>query len=416
MQSVWQGELALKRWSERSHLLFWLAAQDIWHDRKVSFCVASSLAAVIAPLLLLFGLKHGVVSQLQDELRQDPRNLEVKMLSSGNYDSDWLEKIRAQPEVGFAIGQPRSLNTQADLVAGQRFVESAEILPTKIGDPMLGSQSQNLEAGQTILSSRAANRLGIKIGDSIRLRAIRRLEGVTDFGELNLNVVAILEPASFSRSAAFLAPDRLLELERFRDGYLVASLGATRGKSLKGTSDLYARARLYAHEIDGVAKLERWLNQQNIETSSRLADIENVKAINHLLGLIFGVIAGSALIGCIASLVGAFLANIDRKRRSIALLRLLGFDKSAVAAYVILQAVLLSSAGFIGGLIFYFAGALLFDHLLGGYKATGSFTCQITIWHGLTALLLSLLVAALVALFSSVRAISIQPAESLREL
>lgn len=70
----------------RTLLLGRLALQDLWHDRIISFCIASSLVAVIAPLLLLFGLRFGIVSQLQDELANDPRNLEIRMLSSGSYD------------------------------------------------------------------------------------------------------------------------------------------------------------------------------------------------------------------------------------------------------------------------------------------------------------------------------------------
>jgi putative ABC transport system permease protein len=156
-----------------------------------------------------------------------------------------------------------------------------------------------------------------------------------------------------------------------------------------------------------------------ISTASRRwssGSIDSVKAINHVLGLIFGVIAGAALIGCIASLVGAFLANIDRKRRDLAVLRLLGFTSSAVAVYVVLQALLLSLTGFVGGLACYYLGSLLFDQLLGSSQATGAFICHITVWHGLVALLLALLVAGLVALIGAVRAIRIQPAESLREL
>lgn len=401
---------------ERLGLLAGLAVQDLWHDRKVSLCIAASLVAVIAPLLLLFGLKHGVVSQLQNELLRDPRNLEVKMLSSGNYDAAWIAQLRQRPEVGFAIGQTRSLNTQADLIAGRRFVESAEVLSSAAGDPLLGNQAQTLGSGQTILSARAAERLALKVGDSLNLRAIRRLDGVSERGELRLQVVAILQPARFGRPAAFVGPALLQQLEQFRDGYQVSSFGVASGKPQTVATELYARARVYARDIDGVAALEHWLNQQNIETSSRLADIENVKAINHILGLIFGVIAAAALVGCIASLVGAFLANIDRKRKSLAVLRLLGFGSPAVAGYVVQQALLLSAAGYLGGLVCYFAGAQLFDHLLGGAQTTGSFVCQITVWHGLTALLLSLLVAALVAVIGAARAISIQPAESLREL
>ncbi|MET0776511.1 MAG: FtsX-like permease family protein [Pseudomonas mandelii] len=407
----------MNRWTDRLRLLTTLALQDLWHDRKVSLCIAASLVAVIAPLLLLFGLKHGVVSQLQDELLRDPRNLEVKMLSNGNYDSAWIERVRQRPETGFALGQTRSLNTQADLLMGmQRFVEGAEIIATEPGDPQLNLPQLNPTGDQVILSARAAQRLQAKVGDRVQLRVLRRLEGVNERGEMMLTVLEVLDGARFGRAAGFVAPPLLLNLERFRDGYQVSALGIETGKPLGDLQPLYARARLYARDIDQVAPLERWLNEQHIETSSRLADIDNVKAINHVLGLIFGVIALAALIGCVASMVGAFLANIDRKRKSLAVLRLLGFKRTAVAGFVVLQALVLSLAGYLGGLGFYAVGSHLFDYLLGSSQATGTFVCHITLWHGLAALLLTFLVAALVAVIGAVRAINIQPAESLREL
>jgi putative ABC transport system permease protein len=398
-------------------LLGSLALQDLWHDRKVSLCIAASLVAVIAPLLLLFGLKHGVVSQLQDELLRDPRNLEVKMLSNGNYDTAWIERLRLRPETGFALGQTRSLNTQADLLIGmQRFVEGAEIIATEPGDPQLNLAPLNPVGNQVILSARAAQRLQAKVGDSVQLRALRRLEGVNERGEMTLTVLAVLDGARFGRAAGFVAPPLLLDLERFRDGYQVSAFGVDTGKPQGNLQPLYARARVYARDIDQVAPLEHWLNEQHIETSSRLADIDNVKAINHVLGLIFGVIAVAALIGCVASMVGAFLANIDRKRKSLAVLRLLGFKRRAVGGFVVLQALVLSLAGYVGGLGFYAVGSHLFDYLLGSSQATGTFVCHITVWHGIAALLLTFLVAALVAVIGALRAINIQPAESLREL
>ncbi|MDR7281484.1 putative ABC transport system permease protein [Pseudomonas corrugata] len=407
----------MNRWTDRLHLLGSLALQDLWHDRKVSLCIAASLVAVIAPLLLLFGLKHGVVSQLQDELLRDPRNLEVKMLSNGNYDTAWIERLRQRPETGFALGQTRSLNTQADLLIGmQRFVEGAEIIATEPGDPLLNLASLNPVGNQVILSASAAQRLQAKAGDSVQLRAMRRLDGVNERGEMTLTVLAVLDAARFGRAAGFVAPPLLLGLERFRDGYQVSGFGVDTGKPQGNLQPLYARARVYARDIDQVAPLEHWLNEQHIETSSRLADIDNVKAINHVLGLIFGVIAMAALIGCVASMVGAFLANIDRKRKSLAVLRLLGFKRRAVGGFVVLQALVLSLAGYIGGLGFYAVGSHLFDYLLGSSQATGTFVCHITAWHGVAALLLTFLVAALVAAIGALRAINIQPAESLREL
>ncbi|QJQ08096.1 FtsX-like permease family protein [Pseudomonas putida] len=404
-------------WHKRLALLARLSLADLWHDRNVSLCMAASLVAVIAPLLLLFGLKHGVVSQLQQELLSDPRNLEVKMLSSGHFDQAWLQRLQDRPEVGFAIGQTRSLNTQADLLGAHgRFADNVEVIPTRAGDPLLATDLSELAPDQVILSERAAERLDAKAGDTLRLRVARRLNEVNELGERTLQVRAIVSSVRFARPAAFVSPELLMELEHYRDGYLVASLGASSGQALDALNVGYARARVYARDIDSVAPLERWLNEQRIETASRLAEINNVKAINHVLGLIFSVIAGAALIGCIASLVGAFVANIDRKRRHLAVLRLLGFSSLAVSAYVVLQALVLSLVGYLGGLGSYYLGSLLFDRLLVSSQATGAFICHITVWHGLVALLLAFLVAGLVALIGALRAIRIQPAESLREL
>ena len=404
-------------WHKRLALLARLSLADLWHDRNVSLCMAASLVAVIAPLLLLFGLKHGVVSQLQQELLSDPRNLEVKMLSSGHFDQAWLQRLQDRPEVGFAIGQTRSLNTQADLLGAHgRFADNVEVIPTRASDPLLATDLSELAPDQVILSERAAERLDAKAGDTLRLRVARRLNEVNERGERTLQVRAIVSSVRFARPAAFVSPELLMELEHYRDGYLVASLGASSGQALDALNVGYARARVYARDIDSVAPLERWLNEQRIETASRLAEINSVKAINHVLGLIFGVIAGAALIGCIASLVGAFLANIDRKRRHLAVLRLLGFSSPAVSVYVVLQALVLSLVGYLGGLGSYYLGSLLFDRLLVSSQATGAFICHITVWHGVVALLLAFLVAGLVALIGALRAIRIQPAESLREL
>ena len=81
----------------RARLLGRLAMQDLWHDRIISFCIVSSLVAVIAPLLLLFGLRFGIVNQLQNDLANDPRNLEIRMLSSGSYDQHWICLLYTSP-------------------------------------------------------------------------------------------------------------------------------------------------------------------------------------------------------------------------------------------------------------------------------------------------------------------------------
>lgn len=236
-----------------------------------------------------------------------------------------------------------------------------------------------------------------------------------EWGRKSVTVVGILPATYFNRAAIFTQPSLLLALEHFRDGYAVTGLGMTSGAQLDGKLPLYARARLYARDIDQVASLERDLREQRIETTSRLADIENVKSINRVLGIIFNTIAATALIGCTASLTGSLIANVDRKRKHIAVLRLLGFTRPAVGGYVIFQGCLLSLVAYIGGFAIYLLASQVFNQALAGSQATGQMICKITPLHGLIALILTNVVATLVAGIGAWRAINIEPAQSLRE-
>ena len=397
-------------------LLSRLALKDLWHDRIISFCITSSLIAVIAPLLLLFGLRFGIVSQLQNDLASDPRNLEIRMLSSGSYSEEWINQLRQRPDVGFAIGQTRSLNTLADLQTDRRhFIENVEVIPTDNGDPLLG-QLQIKQDNEIVLTQEAARKLAVNVGDPLTLRVSRQLDGQREWGHTTLRVVGILPPTYFNRAALFTRLPLLLKLEQFRDGYAITELGIETGKPLSSVPAHFARARLYAKDIDQVASLEQALRQQRIETSSRLADIENVKSINRVLGVIFNTIAVTALIGCIASLIGSFIANVDRKRKHIAVLRLLGFTGPAVGGYVVLQGCLLSLLAYIGGYAIYLLASQVFNRVLAGSQATGQMLCKITVEHSLIAMLITLIVALLVASIGAYRAINIEPAQSLREV
>ncbi|CBL44094.1 abc transporter, permease protein [gamma proteobacterium HdN1] len=404
-------------------LLCKLAAQDLWFDRKVSLCIIAALVAVIAPLLLLFGLKYGIVSQLRSELLSDVRNLELRMLGNGDYDNVWVDRLRSQPLVGFTIPLTRSLNTEADLIRDpRRFVESAEIIPSAEGDPLLQASITAPELlaptalGDVVLSASAARKLDAIVGDTLRLRVLRKRDGVDERGELTLTVKGILPESRFSRPAALVSLELLIALEDFRDGRKVSALGFDTGDETASAARHYARARIYARNLDDVAPLAEWLKSQNVEVITRAREIESVQAIDRVFSLVFSVIAWTAVIGGVASLIGAFLANIDRKRKDFALLRLLGLGKWAVGFYILIQAVLLTGFAFgIAGLA-YFAGSTVFNHALGANLAEGNYVCRLELSHLVLAFALSLLAACLVSGIGGYRAIRIQPAESLREI
>ncbi|MEA9391540.1 FtsX-like permease family protein [Acerihabitans sp. TG2] len=400
----------------RFGLLMSLAIRDLLHDRQVALCIIFSLVAVIAPLLLLFGLKTGIVGQLRTELLNDPANLEVRMIGNGNYPLPWLAELAQRPEVGFAVPLTRALNTQGDLVRDSRlFVANAEVLPTAIGDPLLAGVPLPPDAAHLVLSASAAARLQIKVGQQLQFFVARKLDGVSERGHMIMTVSGILSAARFARPAAFVTLPQLVAMEDFRDGFHVPQFGVDTG-SPAPIRDKFAKARVYARNIDAVAPLALWLNQQHIETVTRQAEIESVRAITYVLGVIFAVIAWVSLLGCIASLIGAFLANIDRKRKDMAVLRLLGFRSRAVSLYIMLQALLLTGVAFLCGLMLYLAGSTLFNHILGRHLPGNTFVCRLQPAHLMLALASTLTIAVVVAGIGAARAIQIQPAESLRDI
>jgi len=394
-------------------LLAMLAALDLWHDRKVSFCITASLVAVIAPLLLLFGLKYGVVSQLHNELLSDPRNLEVRMSGNHDLDTDWFARWRALPDVAFVMPLTRSLNTQADLLRdSQRFVAGVELIPSAAGDPLLGGLPPPA-ADQVVLSASAAQRLQVQAGDTLTLVVLRKLGGQNQRGQTAIQVARILPASAFARPAALLSLDLLIAAEDFRDGFAVPRLGHAEGPPAP-PRPRYARARLYAQNLDDVAVLAARLSAEHIDSTTRARDIESVQAITRVLGLIFAVIAWTASLGAIAALTGALLAGIERKRKELALLRLIGFGRSAIAAHVMIQAMLLALLAFVTAWSLYQGGSHVFNHALGENLAKDGFVCHLTALHLLLAFATTVLLAMAVASLGGWRATRIEPAESLR--
>lgn len=397
-------------------VLLSLGLSDLMHDRKVSICIMASIVAVVAPLLLLFGLKFGIVSQMRAELLSDPRNLEIRMLASATLEPTWFEKMRTLEGVGFVMPLTRSLNTIADLfVDSRRFAENVELIPTAIDDPVLNGISMPQGRNDVVLSSAAASRLGVQPGERVQLRVTRLHESRTERAQIEVRVLAILPPESFARPAVFLTLPLLIEVEDFRDGFYVPGSGVETGSALKPRTH-FARARIYADKIESVEALANRLSEEGIETSSRLAEIKSVQSIDKVLGIVFGVIAWIAVLGCAASLIGAFMANIDRKRKDLALLRLMGYGRLAMQGYVVMQSAVLTVTGFAVGCLMYLLGSQLFNQMLGEYMKADRFVCRLEPIHFVMALAGALILAIVVAGVGGVVVTKIEPAESLRDL
>ena len=63
-----------------------LATRDYLHEWQMSVCFVLGLAAVLGPMMVLFGLKFGIVGAMMDELIEEPGNREIRPVGSGRFD------------------------------------------------------------------------------------------------------------------------------------------------------------------------------------------------------------------------------------------------------------------------------------------------------------------------------------------
>ena len=89
--------------------IIWLASRDYRNEWQMSTFFIIALAAVLGPMMILYGLKFGIVGSMLTNLIEDPRNREVRPIGSGRYDSAWIEQLHAREEIDFIIPRTRAI-------------------------------------------------------------------------------------------------------------------------------------------------------------------------------------------------------------------------------------------------------------------------------------------------------------------
>ncbi len=391
-----------------------LAVADFRFEARVSLCLVLALAAVMTPLLVLFGLKSGMVHTLQQRLLADPRNLEVVVVGSQRLTADWLAALAKRPETGFSVARTRALSATVDARAADgRAFPGLEMVPSAAGDPLLPADVAPPAGRVALLSATAAARLGVRAGDTLTAQVTRTVNGETQAARFPLTVGGIVPETAFPRAAAFVSLDLLVETEDFRDG--LAALGAA-GAAQRTAPRLFAGVRLYARDLDAVAPLAGVLRGEGMEVRTRAAEIDSVRAIDRVLSLIVGVLVAIGASGFLLSLGASLWANVERKRRDLALMRLIGFSGAAAAMFPAVQALLVAAGGILLSGAVYLLVAWGFDAALGASLGENEFVCRLPVGDYLAAAAATLVAALAAASLAGRRAAKVDPAEGLRDV
>jgi len=394
-----------------------LSFRDYSHEWRMSGCFILALASVLAPMMILFGLKFGIVTTMIGELIENPANREINPIGSGRYDDAWIEQLRNRGDVAFVIPRTRALAATIQLKSSTaRRILSTELLATAPGDPLLAGVSRlPKNYFEVILSHSAARKLKAKVGDEIDASLARQFEGKRERVHLPLEVIGVTGVQVISRSVAFVNLKLLLASEQFKDGRRVEPLG-WQGNAGSPDTRVYPSFRLYAKSIYDVAEIVTVLEEEGGRVKANVAEISTVQSIDENLTLIFWIIAFVGATGFAFSLGASLWANVDRKRKELSVLRLVGFKSGRIVMFPVFQSCYTGVLGWLLAVLVYLTFEYLINTFLAPRLDLDRTLCFLLIEHFLWALGLTMVIAISAAVLGGLRAARIEPSDGLRDL
>jgi putative ABC transport system permease protein len=391
-----------------------LALADLWHERVLFLCSALGCAAVLAPLIVLFGLRQGVVAGLRAELLEDPRAREIVSVVNRTLEPALFERLAADPRIAFIVPRTRALSATILLEHPDRPGGGlrVELLPTAPRDPLLPGRGA-MAADEVVLSATALQRLGVAVGGGVVASVARSREGRREVLSLPMRVVAEAPPSAALRDAAFATLPVLLLTEDFLDG--TAAPDARPGGEEEARRRPFAGFRLHAARLEDVPALDREFRVAGIEVASRAEAVAGLLRLDGNLALLFLTIAGAGGLGYLVSLGVGLWAQVERKRRDLALLALLGLRRRALLALPMIQAGAVALAGAALAVAIAAGVAGVLNRAFAGSVTGDRPVCLLTHAMAMGAAGVTLLGALLAAVLAGLRAGAVPPAEGLSE-
>lgn len=203
-------------------------------------------------MLILLGLKQGVINSQRQLLLNDPCNLEIKMQGNGyNLSPLWFEEKANDSRIQFIIPVTRFLNNDISIRSNQNNTESVDLIPTSFKDPLL--KMAGLEApandSEALITHALAQRLHLQKNDKLHTVLSRNIAQEQQHADTFLIVKGVLpEYGCLQRSAVLTSLNFLLAVEDYKQGLDVALFSGS-GKANKNnapdTGEGFAKQALY---------------------------------------------------------------------------------------------------------------------------------------------------------------------------
>lgn len=405
----------------RPALILRLAWRDLAHAWAGTAFLAVAVTAALLPLLLLYGLKYGIVTNMIDSLRTDPRIREIAVVKeiSPGLTADWFTTMRADVRVDFLIAHTLHLASSISVTGpkSRNFLEG-RLVPTAVGDPLLPGAQVPQGMSQVAITDRVAKKTGAAIGDVLDVMVERNVADKSERVRHVLTVVAILPGGLLERDDLLVDGAFEQAVERWRQGYGVGDLGwlPAPGRTEPVAADRsFPGFRLYARDVRDVPALRDLLVAQGFDIRTKGEQIERTLLIESGLSWIFGVVAVMSGAGFLVTLALQLLASVNEKARELSVLRLLGMGRLELALVPAVQGALIAAGG--GALAV--AVALIaqpqVNRLLQGLAGLSGNVSQITPAQAALGLAATLSVGLLAGGLAGYKAARLEPSVGLRK-
>ncbi len=145
-------------------------------------------------------------------------------------------------------------------------------------------------------------------------------------------------------------------------------------------------------------------------------EIKSVQQMDKTLSTIYCAIAMIGLIGFSTSLGANLWANVERKRKELSIIRVIGFSTFDITIFPIIQSLLTVFFGWLLSVVIYLGISFWINSLMSSQLETGTQVCVLLPQHYFISLIVAAVLAVMVAAVAGVRAAYIDPAEGMREI
>jgi hypothetical protein len=173
--------------------------------------------------------------------------------------------------------------------------------------------------------------------------------------------------------------------------------------------------RLVARDINSVQGLVDYFHSRRMNVITKAERIRDVRELDQYTNKVFWLIAGVGLTGAVGALLASLIAAVERKRRSLGVLRLLGLRRRSLVRLPFYQSAIIVSisVGLAIGAWWWvsdFIKRFTLNYLEAGeHLATLPREYLLVLWG------CSLLIAAIASLIAGVRVMGVDPSEAIRD-